>query len=289
MLLPPGLEWLRGSHEGRSWIDSLPRLVEECAQAWSLRVRTPCPDSHVSLVLPVDRADATPAVLKIQFPHRECEHEAAALRTWRGDGAVQLLAHDAARHALLLERCTPGTHLRELSAEDALLVLVDLLPCLWKPASEPIGTLAQEAAHWQRSLPQSWERAAHPFERELLDAALRALETLPGSQGQLVLLHQDLHADNVLRAEREPWLVIDPKPLMGEREFGVAPIVRSYELGHGEAAVLHRLDRVCRALGLDRERARRWTLAQALAWSFDGAGAVLPRHVETARWLHRAR
>jgi streptomycin 6-kinase len=289
MVLPPGLERLRGSSEGRSWIDSLPRLVEECAQAWSLRIGTPYPSSHVALVLPVEREDEMPAVLKIQFPDRECEHEAAALRTWQGDGAVHLLAHDAARHALLVERCTPGTHLRELSAEEALSMLVDLLPRLWKPTREPVGTLAQEAARWQWSLLRSWERAAHPFARELLDAALEALETLPGSQGQPVLLHQDLHADNVLRAEREPWLAIDPKPLVGEREFGVAPIVRSFELGHGEAAGLQRLDHLCRAFGLDRERARRWTLAQTLAWSFDGAGAVLPRHVETARWLHRAR
>jgi streptomycin 6-kinase len=288
MLLPPGLERLRGSHAGRSWIDALPRLVEECARGWSLRVGAPYPNSHVALVLPVDRGDGTPAVLKVQFPDRECEHEAAALRAWQGEGAVHLLDHDAARHALLLERCIPGTHLRELPAEDALSVLVDLLPRLWRPTPEPVGTLAQEAAHWRRSLPRSWERAGHPFERELFDAALEALEMLPGSQGPPVLLHQDLHADNVLRAEREPWLAIDPKPLVGEREFGVAPIVRSFELGHSEAAVLHRLDHLCRAFGLDRERARRWTLAQTLAWSFDGAGAVLPRHVETARWLHRA-
>jgi streptomycin 6-kinase len=92
----------------------------------------------------------------------------------------------------------------------------------------------------------------------------------------------------VLRAEREPWLVIDPKPLAGERELGVAPIVRACELGHDEASVRHRLDRLCRELDLDRERARRWALAQTLAWAFDDSGRVLPRHVETARWLHHA-
>jgi streptomycin 6-kinase len=289
MWLPPGLAWLQASAEGRSWIDSLPGIVDACAEAWGLRVGRPYPDSHVSLVLAVDRADAAPAVLKIQLPHRECEHEAAALRAWDGDGAVRLLAHDTARHALLVERCTPGTHLRELPAEEALSVLIDLLPRLWRPTREPIGTLTREAERWTESLPRRWERASRPFERELLDAALFALETLPGSQGPSVLLHQDLHADNVLRAEREPWLAIDPKPLVGERELGVAPIVRSYELGHDEACVRHRLDRLCRALDLDRERARRWALAQTLAWSFDDAGAVLPRHVQTARWLHQAR
>jgi streptomycin 6-kinase len=98
-----------------------------------------------------------------------------------------------------------------------------------------------------------------------------------------VLLHQDLHADNVLHSEREPWLVIDPKPLTGEREFSLAPIVRSFELGHSPHAVRTRLDRLSAELGLDRDRARGWALAQTVAWSLDGE--YLPRHVETARWL----
>ena len=122
---------------------------------------------------------------------------------------------------------------------------------------------------------------------QLLDAALRALEELAPTQGEQVLVNQDLHADNVLAAGREPWLAIDPKPLAGEREFGLAPIVRAYELGHSERAVVHRLDRLSAELGLDRERARRWALAQTLAWSFEDDHA-LPRHVETARWLAHA-
>jgi streptomycin 6-kinase len=101
-----------------------------------------------------------------------------------------------------------------------------------------------------------------------------------------VLLHQDLHADNVLAAERVPWLVIDPKPLVGEREFAVAPIVRSFELGHSRRAVLDRLDRLTGELGLDPERARGWTIGQTIAWSIDSD--FHPTHAETARWLLEA-
>jgi streptomycin 6-kinase len=102
-----------------------------------------------------------------------------------------------------------------------------------------------------------------------------------------VLLHQDLHGDNVLSAEREPWLAIDPKPLVGEREFGIAPIVRSCELGHSKPDVLGRFDRLVSDLGLDRERARGWTIAQTIAWAFDGEHRET--HIETARWLLEAR
>ena len=99
-------------------------------------------------------------------------------------------------------------------------------------------------------------------------------------------MHQDLHGGNVLAAEREHWLVIDPKPLIGEREFGLAPIIRSPELGHSEREVVGRLDRLSSELGLDRERARGWALGQTIAWSFNGE--FHRRHVETARWLLEA-
>jgi streptomycin 6-kinase len=225
-------------------------------------------------------------VLKIQKPHRESEHEAAALEHWAGEGAVRLLAHDAEHHALLLERCLPGTPLAVAGAEAALDVFAELLPRLWKPAGAPFRPLAEEAAWWLESLPASWERFDRPFERRLLDAGLEALRELPPTQGEQVLLHQDLHGENVLAAEREPWLTIDPKPLAGEREFGLAPIVRSFELGHSRRDVLHRLDRLSSQLGLDRERARSWAVGQTLAWTFDSA--YHERHVETARWLLEA-
>jgi streptomycin 6-kinase len=282
--IPAGLRWLGESEGGRSWLEALPNLVEECVERWSLRVGTPYADSYVSLVLPATVPDGTSVVLKVQFPHRESEHEAAALALWDGDGAVRLLEHDSRRHALLIERCTPGTHLSELGAEDALGILIGLLQRLWKPVTAPFEPLTDEAARWADQLPQRWERAGRPFERRLLEAAVETMGALSASQGEQVLLHQDLHAENVLRAEREPWLAIDPKPLAGEREFGIAPIVRAYELGHTRALVIHRLDRLSAELALDRKRACGWAFAQTLAWAFEGDD-VLGRHVTTARWL----
>jgi streptomycin 6-kinase len=102
-----------------------------------------------------------------------------------------------------------------------------------------------------------------------------------------VLLHQDLHTDNVLAAQREPWLVIDPKPLVGEREFAVAPIVRDYVLGHSRAHVVGRIDRLTSELGLDRARAIGWTVGQTVAWMFENT--QLQTHLETVRWLLESR
>ena len=280
----PGLAWLDASPEGRAWLARLPSLVEACVERWGLVAGEPYVYAYASLALRVRTPDGKPAVLKIQFPDRESEHEADALRAWDGHGAVRLLADDRKRRALLLERCQPGTPLAEIGAERALDVAIALLPRLFIPAGKPFRPLADEAEEWATDLPSDWERAGRPFERELIDAAVEALRSLATSQREQVLVHQDLHAGNVLRAEREPWLVIDPKPLVGEREFGVSALIRGAELGATPEHVLHRLDRLTAELGLDRDRAARWCGGQTLAWAFDQYEADA-YHVEVARSL----
>jgi streptomycin 6-kinase len=282
--IPPGLAEIGATDEGREWLTELPRLVERCADRWGLTIGEPFAGSQVSLVLAATVPDGTDAVLKIQWPHRESEYEIEALQAWAGKGAVLPLDHDAQAHAMLLERCVPGFHLSTLDEDEALGVMIGLLPRLWVPVDAPIGTLVEEAAWWHENLELWSERAGHPFSEPLLRASLEALSELPATQGEQVLLHQDLHPDNVLRATREPWLAIDPKPLVGEREFSVAPIVRAYELGHSEDSVRGRLHRLTAELGLDRERARLWTMVQTLAWAID-SGEADPWHVQTAEWL----
>ncbi len=237
-------------------------LAEAVARDWGLRLGEPYLPDAAGYVVRADLADGTPAVLKLQHRHREDEQEADALERWDGDGAIRLLRRDDERHALLLERCEPGTPLSE-AVDDPVGVLVDLLPRLWK---DPTGfrTLVDEVAWWA------------------LDGDVGEMaRELAATQGELVLVHQDLHGENVRAAQREPWLVIDPKPLAAEREFALAPIVRSGELGHSRRHVLDRLDRLSAELGLDRERARGWTIVQTVAWRGDAS----VDHSEVIEWL----
>jgi streptomycin 6-kinase len=237
--------------------------IEELAEEWDLELGEPYAPGADGVTLRVELSDGTPAVLKVPNPHRENEQEADALERWDGNGAVRLLRrHESG--ALLLERAEPGTFLSE-GADDPLGVLIGLLPRLWV---DPSGfhTLTDEVEWWD------------------LQGYVGALaRELAATQGELVLCHQDLHGENVVAAQREPWLVIDPKPIAAEREFAVAPIVRSNELGHSKRDVLYRLDRLCAELELDRERARGWTIVQTTAWS-DGDDPV-KEHVEALAWL----
>ena len=233
----------------------------------------------MAYVVRAERDDGTSAVLKFNFPGTETEHEADALAFWSDDASVRLLASSRERNALLLERCEPGTQLWERSDEEALEVARELLPELWRAGDPgpPFRRIADEAANWAKKL------AERPLERELLDAALDALDELPHTQGELVLCNEDFHGGNVLLSERG-WLAIDPKPIVAEREFGVVSLVRDRR-PVDTAAVARRLDTLAE-LGLDRERMRRWSLAHALWWGADDAtGQLHPELVEAARLL----
>jgi streptomycin 6-kinase len=283
--VPASLRALERHDAGAVWLRSLPDLVDGCIERWSLTdVGTPYEGGMAGYVVPATAADGAPVALKIQWPHRECEHEGEALRRWSGDGAVRLVDHDRDAHALLLERAEPGHRLTASPPDLAVGVIISLVRRLSVPVTESFTSLAEEAAHWGDELPRTWERAGRPFDAELVDTTLGLLRELAPTQGPSVLLHQDLHADNVLAAEREPWLAIDPKPLAGEMAFAVAPLVRDFCLGHSRQAVRRRLDRACDELDLDRERARGWTVAQTVAWAGDN-DVTTARHVQTARWL----
>jgi streptomycin 6-kinase len=275
--VPAGLGWWRERPGGAGWLDRLPELAGECAEQWSLRLGEPFEGSHVSLVVPARLQDGTRGVLKINFPEPESEHEADALEHWRGEGAVQLLAHDAERRALLVERCEPGTPLWELADDDhATRIASRVLARIWRPppAAHRFRPLSVEAARWEVELPDAWERLGRPFEADLLEEAVAACRELGPDQGDPVVLHQDFHGGNVLRAQREPWLAIDPKPLVGEREFDAASLLRDrrdllVRPGAGRI-VQRRLDLLGSELDLDRERMRRWGIAHALAWGVSG-------------------
>jgi streptomycin 6-kinase len=279
--IPERLRWIADFPGGAAWLARLPELVNECVEQWSLDVEPPYEYANVSLALP-----AGDAVLKISFPHWESEHEAAALAHWDGRGAVRLLAYAAERNALLLERCVPGTPLLDLDEREAYGHAAATLRKLGDrpaPPDHPFTPIAETAERWVRELPQRWEAANRPFERELLDAAVAALEELPPTQGELVVCHQDFHRGNVLAAQREPWLAIDPKPVVAERAFDTAALIRD-----GDGDLGWRLDFLAGELGLDRERMRRWAIAHTVAWGFSEAEPrVYESQIDVARQLLR--
>lgn len=75
-------------------------------------------------------------------------YEADALQAWAGNGAVRLLARVDARHALLLEHCSPGTSLSNSAGTDPMTVIIALLPRIWK-AGGPKSCHSISGAQWR--------------------------------------------------------------------------------------------------------------------------------------------
>jgi streptomycin 6-kinase len=286
--VPERLDWWRGRVGGATWLESLPQLAEECAERWSLRLGEPFGQGHVSLTVPVTLSDGGQAVLKLNFPGEESAHEADALMHWRGEGAARLLEVDRERNALLIERADPGTSLWEVGDDqEATLIAASVMARLWlrpPPDSHPFRLLADEAERWTAQLRSDWEALGRPFEQRLVDAAAAAARELAGSQAKLAVCHQDLQGSNVLKALREPWLAIDPKPIVAEPAFDVASLLRDRRWSIDGGVIRRRLDLLAAELDLDRDRIQGWGLVHALHWGV-GPDKIEPDLVECARLL----
>ncbi|WP_434095003.1 aminoglycoside phosphotransferase family protein [Streptomyces lydicus] len=256
--------------EARAWLAGLPRLGGDLLERWDLRPDGPAGHGMASLVLPVLRADGTPAALKLQQLREETAGAATGLRTWRGDGIVRLLDHDEESSSQLLERLDATRTLSSV-ADDAraLRILAELLARLSSvPAPEGLRTLSGLAAAMLDQVPRAVPALREPAEQRLVRTCASAVAELVGEPGDR-LLHWDLHYDNVLAGEREPWLAIDPEPLAGDPGFELLPALHNrwaevVATGDVERAVLRRFDLLTEALGLDRRRASGWTLGRVL-------------------------
>ena len=292
--IPDGLAWWCRRPDGADWLHRLSALVEQCVSAWALRLGEPFEPASVAYVSRVTLADGTPAVLKINFPEAESENEADALLHWNGRGAIRVLAHDRVRRALLMERCEPGVSLGRWPEAEALQIGACILRQFRSPVpvSHPFRRLDELATGWARSLPDRWEQFGRPFEPWLLDYALDQARDLVGTASEAVVLHQDLHAGNILRSSREGWLAIDPKPLVGDPAFDTASLLRDRRPDMAQepnpvGRMRRRLDALADVLDLDRDRMRGWGVLHALAWGLEGVADEML--IASARWLAETR
>ncbi|WP_318208544.1 aminoglycoside phosphotransferase family protein [Streptomyces sp. SJL17-1] len=275
---------------GRAFVAGLPGRAEEFLGRWGLRVTGPSMYGVVSLVLPVERvADGTRAALKMQLLDDETEGEPVALRAWDGRGVVRLLDHDAGTGTMLLERLDEARPLSSVAdTREAMGVVAGLLARLVAvPAPEGLRGLGDIAAGMLADVPDAAGRLGAEDAAVLRDcaAAVREVAGEPGDR----LLHWDLHFGNVLAAEREPWLAIDPKPLAGDPGFELLPALMDR---FDPADVLWRFDLLAEVVG-DRGRAVAWTLGRVLQNGLWDVAAGEPEldeeQVEVARILRAAR
>lgn len=266
------------SQGSRQWLAELPEVCRRLSDEWSLSLGSPFAGCHVSLVLRANRGPRR-LVLKVPMPSTvelgtlpagARAAEADALQEWAGDGAVQLVEHDPATGAMLVERCEPGTTLDHFdNPDDADQVAAEILDRLHRPPPPrpQFERLADRAVRVAHALPARYEMAGAPFDQWLLDTAVDLLSQLSRSGPAEVLLHGDFHHENILSAKREPWLAIDPLPMVGDPAYDAVQylLFRKGDLADPTTEWTTAIGQFCARLDLDRERVKAWSFARLVS------------------------
>ncbi len=254
---------------GRAWLAKLPHLVDELRELWPIVEIGPAFEGgSVGYVAPVVLRDRSRAVLKVNLPDGETDCEPDALAVWNGQGAVRLLRSDPRRGAMLLERLEPGVSLATLPDREAAIdIACSLLRRLWVPvpSSHPFRLVTRLAQEYADTFPAKYVRAGRPFASSLLACAVDLCRRFAHDDAPRTLANRDFHLGNILAARREPWLVIDPKPLVGDPAFDAAHLIRSllpdaipipgYEL---------LVSTIAARLGLPVKRIAEWVLVRSV-------------------------
>ena len=279
------------SADWAAWLDALPRLVADVMDDWALRYDGSPAHGECAVVIPVTTPEGERAVVKLGWPHEEAEFEHIALREWRGNGAVRLLRADPRRFALLLERA----HTRDLTTLpvlDACEEVAGLYGRLHISAPPQLQRLSDLCGDWSGRLLALPTGAPVP-RRYVEQASSLAADFASDADTDGRLIHTDLHFENVLAADREPWLAIDPKPLSGDPHYEVAPLLWNrwdeiIESGDVRRSVRERLHSTIDAASLDEDRARDWAVVRVMVNAMWELEEPSPPSDEKANWLAEA-
>lgn len=254
---------IREGEHGRRWLAELPTTVTSLCQQWRLTIDGPVMNGYLGLVLPVVRDDE-PCVLKVAWVNETTINERRALAIWNGNGIVRLLEAEPAKGAMLLEQLDYHRSLNVLPISEALPVCGQLLRRLAIPTTASFPTQHEMALQIAETLPERWARYGRPFSKRILDQTCALARQLAPSSDNL-LINYDISYDNVLAGKREPWLVIDPKAIIGDVAFGIAQFFfcRLQDIEANGGLDFH-LRLLAEAADIDLDLAKKWALVRTV-------------------------
>lgn len=282
------INYIMSIHDGvgQQWLNNLPHLLALYSSQWHLKLQICFENLSYNYVAPGITAEGKNIVLKCGMPNSELMTEISALTHFNGVGAVKLLQADVESGVLLLERIMPGTSLEKYpDVIQAMSIAVQMMKRLHKPIKNtaPFPTLKKWFLGFEK-LRHHFDGGTGPFPEEMIDRATHISEELLSSMGELVLLHGDLHYDNILFSqENNEWLAIDPKGVIGEAEYEIPlPILKS-EMN--KKILIQQLQRFVEETGFDRQRILGWLFAKAVLaawWSYEDMGKIDERFIACA-------
>ena len=282
----------REGSAGCCWLETLPALIETLCKRWRLTLEGDVVHGGMALILPA-RRENEPAILKISWIDESTKDEAAALLAWGGQGAVRLFEYGPALGAMLLERLNNRSSLSTIEITPAITIAGHLLRRLAiPPPTSLFPSLQTTATTFVHTFIQRWEHSDYPTPRHVLDQARSLAKQLSASPENHLLVDYDLHYANILASQREPWLAIDPKVIIGDPEFGIAQLLwcRLEDI-QAHRGLKYHFQALTEAAALNYARARSWTFVRCVdywLWSVSVGLTTDPARCQTIiDWLLR--
>ena len=282
---------------GKKWLNNLPQIINHYKEKWNITVFPPFKLSY-NYVAPAKTLDNKQVALKISFPNNhEFEAEAEAIRFFNGNAAINILKEDKENAVILLEKAEPGESVRTIiPEEERISIVTEVMKKLHKPVSQNSDFTFPTILEWAKAFDRYKGKFSDsgPVPQKLFDRAEEIFKEYPKEKKPQVLLHGDLHADNILSSKRG-WLVIDPKGIIGEAEFEVGGYLYNpyYDYAKGsdyKKLQTARILQFSEELGFDKERILDWAFAYAIIsvlWFLEDEGEFKPMYLQNAELISK--
>jgi streptomycin 6-kinase len=267
--------------KGAAWLKCLPELVAECAARWALDVLPPFDYDAFSYVCPAIMEGKRHVVLKLGIPNPEIGRQVETLKINNGDGMVLLMDTEPERGIMLMEHILPGTMLASLEDDEQMTeVAANIMHRIWKPVPPDHHlTSVEQWTHDLETLPALPINSYGPFPGHLIDKGRALFKELLGTGEPPSLLHGDANPYNILKAERQPWLMIDPKGVVGHPLYDVATFLNNLPedrpASELKAILARRISQFSEILGFERELVKCWGQAHCILagyWTYEDHG-----------------
>lgn len=282
---------------GKKWLEDLPEIIKHYENLWNLKVFPPFQLSY-NYVAPVITSDGKHAVLKISFPNNdEFETEIEALKFYDGKAAIKILKEGLEKGAVLLEKAEPGQRARDIKSEtEQIHIVSEVIKKLHKPIRKHLTFSFKIISDWAKAFDRYKEKyslSSGPVPKWMFDKAEAIFNEYPKDNKEQVLLHGDLHNDNILSSQRG-WLIIDPKGIIGEREFELGAFLRNpiYDYPKGsdyKKLETQRIIQFSEELRFEKERILNWAFACAvisLLWFLEDENKFNDIYIQNAEILN---
>jgi streptomycin 6-kinase len=269
---------------GEEWLDNFDTLIEHCERKWQLKILSPF-DLSYNFVASAIRSDGKQVVLKLAVPNKDFQSEVTALRYFAGKGMVEIIDVEMEKGILILERLAPGDTLATVDDDlEAARAAAAIMKSLWVRADTKVRIPTIEDR--EKSLSAFYKRhpeGKSPISKEIIQTAVQTFQRLISENNKRYILHGDLHHYNILKTEDNEWRAIDPKGLIGEREYDTIQFLLNKlpeDEDNIEPILKQRIKVLVDQLGLDERRILAWGFAHAVlstCWSLeDGEDYSIP-------------